>query len=70
MEARNWWHDTQLTNPRSDNRYNRGRSNGRTFYAPVPASRYVDREEIQSRIYRGELTATDADGVTTMRDLQ
>jgi hypothetical protein len=26
--------------------------------------------DIQSRIYRGELEATDADGVTTMRDLQ
>lgn len=27
-------------------------------------------EEIQHRIYRGEVEATDADGVQTMRDLQ
>jgi hypothetical protein len=32
--------------------------------------RQWERDEIQSRIYRGELEATDADGVVTMTDLQ
>ncbi len=34
------------------------------------AHREWEREKIQSRIYRGELEATDADGVVTMADLQ
>ncbi len=34
------------------------------------AHREWERNEIQSRIYRGELEATDADGVVTMADLQ
>jgi hypothetical protein len=34
------------------------------------AYRELIQLEIQTRIYRGELEATDADGVTTMRHLQ
>jgi hypothetical protein len=34
------------------------------------SSELRQRNDIQDRIYRGELEATDADGVTTMKDLQ
>ncbi len=34
------------------------------------ARREYERQEFQDRVYRGEVEATDADGVVTMTDLQ
>jgi len=46
-------------------------SDGKTLNGD-PEDFYIDgaQERLQSRIYRGELEVTEAEGVTTMRDLQ
>lgn len=36
----------------------------------IESTRRMNRREIQSAIYRGEIDATDSDGVETMRDHQ